>query len=76
MDNKDKARIHQELLRYYGAMSEVAKRAKVSRQTVMQVLKGEWFNEEVIEHACVVLQERKRSRDNATSLIATTLAAL
>lgn len=61
-DNVSHESLHERVRKYYGAINEIAKSACVSRKTVSNVLKGDSYNEAVIEAAERILKERAEKR--------------
>lgn len=67
-------KLYDELKLRYGALNEVAKEAKVSREWVRQVLKGEAYNADILKVAATILKQYKAKEREAQKYVDAVLA--
>ena len=53
----------------FGSVAKIAKAANVSRQTVKEVLRGEWINVEVFEAAYKIAEAERKRRKALANMI-------
>lgn len=74
MTDEKRTQLYEALKQYYGSLSEVASRAKVTRQYVNYVLQGKRKSTRILTIACEVLAEKEREeksmKDRQLSLLA------
>ena len=69
MNSKERSKLHKDLRKHWGSITEVANRTGLTINMVIKVLKSERNNDDVLQTATSVLLEREIKRLNQRQII-------